>query len=332
MFRFCKRAVFIHEQWTVKVNLSLSLYSTSPVRLGILQKVNEKCERFLEQRFPRFSILHQTLMKGFRLLIEDVKDVSRIKRSLWMDQMHYRDLPYRDMKRLVLFRRDMIKAVPLLIISIPPFAIGFVFILMCLFPRQLLFRHFWTPQQQKKFHMIDQIKRCRYQTKVLDSLVLMVPRVRESHQRNLLNLCSKVQDGKHPRVSEVHAVQDVFHNSSPLGLQCVEPRHLRLLGAQLSVMVWFPSFLVRRQLTTKALDLLYLDRALRSLGLHQLTEEEMRQACDLRGLDASQLTSSQCKEWLHQWLELSTMVQEAEISLLLHSMTLLSLNYPAVTK
>ncbi|XP_060766576.1 LETM1 domain-containing protein 1-like [Neoarius graeffei] len=331
MFRLCKRAVFIHEQWTVKVNLQFSPYSTSPVRLGVLQKVNKKCERFLEQRFPRFSILYHTLMKGFQLLFEDVKEVSRIKRNMWTKNLHYRELPYREMKRLILFRRDMIKAVPLLVISLPPFAIGFVLILMCLFPRQLLFRHFWTPQQQRKFQMIDHIKRSRCQAKILHSLVLIVPYVSVWHRRNLLNLCSKVQAGTHPRVSEVHAVRDLFR-SPPLEMQCLSPRHLRLLGSQFPVIVWFPSFLVRRRLTTKALDLLYLDRALQHLGLNQLTEEEMRQACDLRGVNASQLTSSQCEEWLRQWLELSTKVKESETSLLLHSMTLLTFNYPPVTK
>ncbi|XP_053083307.1 LETM1 domain-containing protein 1 isoform X1 [Pangasianodon hypophthalmus] len=332
MFRLCRRAVFIHEQWIVKVNLPLSPYSTSPVRLGVLRKANEKCERFLEQRFPRFSILYHTLRKGFRLLLEDVKEVSRIKRTIWMNNMHYRELPYRELKRLILFRRDMVKAIPLLVISLPPFAIGLVLILMCLFPRQLLFRHFWTPQQQRKFQMIDHIKRSQCQAKILDSLVLSVPRVSAWHQRSLLNLCSKVQGGKHPRVSEVRAVRDVFFESSPLGLQRLEPRHLRLLGSQLPVIVWFPSFLVRRRLTTKALGLLYLDRALQRLGLDQLTEEEMRQACDFRGLNPSRLTSSECTEWLHQWLELSAKVKESEISLLLHSMTLLTLNYPPVTK
>lgn len=41
-----------------------SPYTTSPVRLGVLQKVNEKCERFLERRFPRVSIMFHTLRKG----------------------------------------------------------------------------------------------------------------------------------------------------------------------------------------------------------------------------------------------------------------------------
>ncbi|TSU50016.1 LETM1 domain-containing protein 1 [Bagarius yarrelli] len=294
--------------------------------------MNKRCERFLQQRFPRFSILYQTLMKGFRLLLDDVKEVGRIKRNMWMNRLHYRDLPYRQMNRLIVFRRDLIKAAPLLVISLPPFAIGFVFILMCLFPRQLLFRHFWTPQQQRKYQMIDHKKRSQCQLKILDSLMLSAARVSGTYRQNLLYLCAKVQDGKHPRVSEVTDVQDVFRAISPLGLQFVEPHHLRLLASQLSLIVWFPSFLMRRRLTTKALDLLYLDRSLQHLGLHQLTEEETRQACDFRGLNGSQLTSSQCREWLHQWLELSAKVKESEISLLLHSMTLLTLNYPPVSK
>ncbi|KAF5901073.1 LETM1 domain-containing protein 1-like isoform X1, partial [Clarias magur] len=309
MYRHCKRAVYIHVQWIVKADFPISPYSTSAVRLGVLQKVNEKCERFIQQRFPHFSILYHTLRKGFRLLLEDVKQVGRIKRSMWSKEIHYRELPYREMKRLFLFRRDMVKAIPLLVISLPPFAIGLVLVLMCLFPRQLLFRHFWTPQQQRKFQMIDCMKRSQCQAKILDSLVLTVPHVSKARQRTLLNLCSKVQDGKHPRVSEVHALRDVFFTTSPLGMQCLKPRHLRLLGSQFPVIVWFPSFLVRRRITTKALDLLYLDRALLCLGLDQLNEEEMRQACDHRGLNTGQLTSSQCKEWLHQWLELSAKVK-----------------------
>lgn len=142
-----------------------------------------------------YSVSHCWLIPGFRLLLEDMKEVSRIKRTTWTCNIHYRELSYRDMNKLILvrsgfpehlyqcthfsmrlmrpesilksvtvylwalgtrhgthtrrnkhsvthtsvfcgfipvfqFRRDMIKAIPLLVISIPPFAIGLVFILM----------------------------------------------------------------------------------------------------------------------------------------------------------------------------------------------------------
>lgn len=53
------------------------------------------------------------------------------------------------------------------------------------------------------------------------------------------------------------------------------------------------------------------------------------QACYLRGLNPSSLTTSQCREWLLQWLQLSTQLTESETSLLLHNMVLLSVNYPS---
>ncbi|KAK1799797.1 hypothetical protein P4O66_006321 [Electrophorus voltai] len=330
MLRLCKHAVFMYGRWTnftLRI-FSTSCYSTSPARLGILKRVTEKYERVLEQRFPRFYVLYHTLMRGFQLLFEDVKEIRRIRRNICRNSIHYRQLPYREMERLILFRRDMIKAIPLAVISLPPFGICLVFILMCLFPRQLLFQHFWSPQQQRKFQMISHLKRSEHQAQILRNIASTAPHVSNWSQRTLLqNLCAKVQSGAHPDVSELHAVREVF--SGPLlRMQSLKPSHLRSLGSQTPRIVWLPSFLVRRRLTKEALDLLYLDSALNCLGLKQLTDEEMRRACDFRGLYSSHLSSSQCREWLHQWLQFSSQVNKSEISLLLHSITVLTLNYP----
>jgi hypothetical protein len=40
---------------------------------------------------------------------------------------------------------------------------------------------------------------------------------------------------------------------------------------------WLPGFLLRRRLRAKALDLLYLDQALDTLGQGQLTDSEIRE-------------------------------------------------------
>ncbi|XP_076861009.1 LETM1 domain-containing protein 1-like [Brachyhypopomus gauderio] len=334
MFRLCNKAVFMRGQWT---NFSLRLsfpscYSTSPVRLGILKRVNEKYERVLEQRFPRFYLLYHTLMRGFKLLFEDVKEVRRIRRNIRSKSIHYRQLPYREMERLILFRRDMIKAIPLAVISLPPFAICLVFILMWLFPQQLLFRHFWTAQQQRKFQMISHRKRSEHQAQILNNVACIAPRVSNWSQRGLLqNLCTKVQSGAHPDVSELLGVREVF--SGPLlGMQSLKPSHLRSLGSQIPIIVWLPSFLVRRRLAKEALDLICLDSALDSLGLNQLTDEELQRACDLRGLYSGHLSSSQCRAWLHQWLQFSAQVKESETSLVLHSLAVFTVNYPSMRK
>ncbi|XP_030634094.1 LETM1 domain-containing protein 1-like [Chanos chanos] len=321
-----KQLTVVHGQW--RAHACLRFYSTSHARLGLLQRVNDKYERFLEHRFPRFYVLYHTFMRGFQLLFEDIREVRRIKRSMCRNNIQYRQLPYRDMERLMMFRKDMIKAIPLAVISLPPFAVCLVFVLMYLFPRQLLFRHFWTPQQQRKFLNIEHAQRSCHHEEIMRSVAWTIPLVKEWPQRSmLLNLCSKVQSGAHPSVSDIQAVGRVF-SGPPLGMMSLESSHMRLLCSPLLLTQWLPAFLLRRRLVSKSLDLLYLDRALVSLGLEQLSDKEVIQACYLRGLNSSRLNSSQCRDWLHQWLQLSSRVKDSETSLLLHSMVLLTINYP----
>ncbi|XP_041745230.1 LETM1 domain-containing protein 1-like [Coregonus clupeaformis] len=104
---------------------------------------------------------------------------------------------------------------------------------------------------------------------------------------------------------------------------------LRLLCSHLLLNPWFTGFVLRRRLRAKALDLFYLDQALDTLGQGQLTDTEIREACYLWRLNPSSLTTSQCREWLLQWLQLSTHLTESETSLLLHNMVLLSMTTPA---
>lgn len=240
-----------------------------------------------------------------------------------------KQLPYREMETLIMFRKDMIKAIPLMLISLPPFAIVVVFALMYLFPRQLLIRHLWTPQQQSEFQRLYHEQRCRRREEILKDLVWIIPQVKEWTLRShLLNLCSKVQSGAHPSVNDINAVRGAF-SEHPLGISAMDSGYMRLLCCQLLLTPWLPGFLIRRRLRAKALDLFYLDKALDALGHGQLSDEEIEQACYLRGINPSSLSQSQCREWLLQWLQLSTPLKESETSLLLHNMVLLSVNYPA---
>lgn len=86
--------------------------------------------------------------------------------------------------------------------------------------------------------------------------------------------------------------------------------------------------MIGTRLNSHAIELLQLDRALSRHGLHQLDDSELRQACYVRGLDSGSLSINQCREWLSQWLQFSSHLKESEVSLLVHSMVLLSANYP----
>ncbi|KAG9333981.1 hypothetical protein JZ751_009297 [Albula glossodonta] len=316
-------------------------YSPSKARLGLGRQVvtrlkwaNEKYERFLQRRFPRFYILYHTFMRGFRLLFQDAKEISRIKTKMHENNLKFQQLPYREMEKLREFRRDMIKAIPLVLVSIPPFANYLVFVFMYLFPRQLLIRHFWTPEQQVEFQGVYHGHRARHHDDIIKGLTRAAPHVQnQRHQRLLLDLCNKVQSGAHPSVSEMQALRGLF-SAPPLGLHRLDttqmvsllpweggagvPKRtlslsqthsrqaLRLLSCQLFLTPRLPGFLIRRRLNSHALELLQLDNALNSLGLHKLSDSELRQACYVRGLHSTSLSTKQCQEWLQQWLQLSS--------------------------
>ncbi|KAM6980776.1 LETM1 domain-containing protein 1 [Aplochiton taeniatus] len=319
------------ESTTTKPMLPLStirVYSSSQARLGMFHRANEKYDRFLQHKFPELYLLYHTFMKGFKLLLEEIREIRRIRMKMLSKDIALRNLPYREMKTLMMFRKDMIKAIPLVLISLPPFTIVLVFTLMYLFPRQLLIRHLWTPHQQREFENLYHEQRFRHCQEILKGMVWTIPHVKEWTLRfHLLNLCSKVQSGAHPCVEDINAVRGVF-SENPLGIAAMDSGHMRLLSAQLFLTPWLPGFWVRRRLKARALDLFYLDRALVTLGQEQLSDTEIHQACYLRGLNPCGLSSSQCREWLLQWIQLSTQLKESETAALLHSIVLLSVNYP----
>ncbi|KAF1390102.1 hypothetical protein PFLUV_G00054630 [Perca fluviatilis] len=287
-------------------------YSSSKVRRGIgryvassLQRVNTKYEGFLKRRFPRFYQLYHTFTEGFKLLFQDAKDVQRIKAKMFSDGVQFKDLPYREMEKLRQFRRDVVKAVPLVVISIPPFANYLVFVLMYFFPRQLLIPHFWTPQQKEEFQGLYHSLRAQHHWPVLKGLESTSQQVKDGQlQRRLKDLCATVQSGAIPKVSEILAVRSLF-SGPPLGIKRMSVDQMRLVSPLLFLTPYLPGFLIGRRLNNHGLVLLQLDRALSRLGPHQLSDSELR-----------------------KWLQVSSSLKDSEVSLLLHSIVFLSANYP----
>uniref|UniRef100_A0A4W6F9N7 LETM1 domain containing 1 n=1 Tax=Lates calcarifer TaxID=8187 RepID=A0A4W6F9N7_LATCA len=285
---------------------------------------NKKYETFLKRRFPRFYQLYHTFVEGFKLLFQDAKEVRRIKAKMYSDGVKFQDLPYREMEKLRQFRRDMIKAVPLVMISLPPFANYLVFVLMYFLPRQLLIPHFWTPRQQVEFRGVYNSLRARHHLPVLKGLEYTSHQVKDSHLQSCLQ--GSVQSGVNPKVSEILAVRRLF-SGPPLGIKRMSVDHMRHISPLLFLTPRLPGFFIGRRLNSHGLELLQLDRALSKLGPHQLSDAELRQACFVRGLNSDCLSINQCREWLSQWLQVSSSLKDSEVSLLLHNMVFLSANY-----
>ncbi|KAM4643954.1 LETM1 domain-containing protein 1 isoform 3-T3 [Amazona ochrocephala] len=269
---------------------------------------------------------------GIRALFLEVKEIRDIRSRMARQRLSVQQLPYRDMERLRQFRRDLIKAVPIGIIAIPPFANFLVIFLMYFFPRQLLIRHFWTPQQQIEFlDTYDVIRRGSYPA-VLQSLAQAARSLPDPQLRSRLQqLCSQVQCGSQPRVAELCAVRAAF-SASALALNHLHVSHVKALSRVLFLSPHLPGPVLRHRLRSHVLEIRQLDRALQRLSPGQLREEELRavrsppgsarslhpkpcpgaecpphalQACYLRGLNSTHLDVASCRAWLEQWLGLS---------------------------
>ncbi|XP_014116079.1 PREDICTED: LETM1 domain-containing protein 1 isoform X2 [Pseudopodoces humilis] len=290
------------------------------------RRVSARYERYLERSFPRFYLLYSTFKTGIQALFLEAKEIRRIKSKMSQQRLSSQQLPYREMERLRQFRRDVLKAIPIGIIAIPPFANFLVIVLMYFFPRQLLIRYFWTPKQQLEFlDAYDCIRRDSYRD-VLRSLALAARSLPEPQPRQLLQqLCAQVQGGARPHLAQLLAVRSLF-SGSLLALNRLQVDHVRALSQVLFLTPHLPAFFLRHRLRSHVLEIRHLDRALLQLGLGQLSEEELRAACYLRGLNSTHLGQAECRAWLEQWLRLSCQLQASEASLLAHSMVLLSLN------
>ncbi|XP_065743021.1 LETM1 domain-containing protein 1 isoform X10 [Phocoena phocoena] len=119
------------------------------------------------------------------------------------------------------------------------------------------------------------------------------------------------------------------HNIKFHQLSYREMEHLRqkALSRAMLLTPYLPPVLLRYRLKTHTTVIHQLDKALAKLGIGQLTAQEVKSACYLRGLNSTHIAEERCRTWLGEWLQLSCSLKEAELSLLLHNVVLLSINY-----
>lgn len=102
---------------------------------------------------------------------------------------------------------------------------------------------------------------------------------------------------------------------------------MKALSRAMLLTPYLPSLLLRHRLKSHTTVIHQLDKALVKLGIAQLTAQEVKSACYLRGLNSTHIAEERCRTWLGEWLQISCSLKEAELSLLLHNVVLLSTNY-----
>ncbi|XP_055150839.1 LETM1 domain-containing protein 1 isoform X20 [Symphalangus syndactylus] len=142
----------------------------------------------------------------------------------------------------------------------------------------------------------------------------------------LTDLCTKIQRGTHPAIHDILALRECFSNH-PLGMNQLQALHVKALSRAMLLTSYLPPPLLRHRLKTHTTVIHQLDQALAKLGIGQLTTQEVKSACYLRGLNSTHIGEDRCRTWLGEWLQISCSLKEAELSLLLHNVVLLSTNY-----
>ncbi|XP_073939495.1 LETM1 domain-containing protein 1 isoform X4 [Castor canadensis] len=196
-----------------------------------------------------------------------------------------------------------------------------------LFPRQLLIKHFWTPKQHIDFLDIYDAARKQSHPEIISYLERAIPLTSDTGLRwHLTDLCTKIQNGVHPAVHEILALRECFGNP-PLGMNQLQALQMKALSRAMLLTPYLPPPLLRHRLKVHTTVIHQLDRALAKLGIGQLTDQEVKSACYLRGLNSTHIAEDRCRTWLGEWLQISCSLKEAELSLVLHNVVLLSTNY-----
>ncbi|XP_054981272.1 LETM1 domain-containing protein 1 isoform X3 [Sorex araneus] len=142
----------------------------------------------------------------------------------------------------------------------------------------------------------------------------------------LPGLRANMKHGTHPTIHEILALRKCFSNP-PLGMDQLQAFQMRALSRAMLLTPYLPPVLLRYRLRTHTTVIHQLDKALAKLGIGQLTAQEVKSACYLRGLNSNHIAEERCRTWLGEWLHISCSLKEAELSLLLHNLVLLSTNY-----
>ncbi|KAM6215319.1 LETM1 domain-containing protein 1 isoform 9-T9 [Rhynchocyon petersi] len=119
------------------------------------------------------------------------------------------------------------------------------------------------------------------------------------------------------------------HSLSFHQLSYRDMEHLRQKALSRAVLLTphLPTFLLRSRLKNHTTVIHQLDKALIKLGIGELTAQEVKSACYLRGLNSTHIAEEKCRTWLGEWLQVSCSLKDAELSLLLHNVVLFSTNY-----
>ncbi|XP_075991145.1 LETM1 domain-containing protein 1 [Anticarsia gemmatalis] len=297
-------------------------------RTFVIQRYIEYVKNYtkvLENRFPTAVKMYRVFSVGIKDFLKDLKKYISLRIKMTRDQ-GFMNMTRQDIELYQRMPSDMWRIAPVLILSAIPFGNYIIFPLAFFSPRKLLCSHFWSIQQKAEFTTQDLIERLRYNKPVFRALQAKVHAIPNGELKyRWKKVIALLGSGVHPKTEDILDCIELFA-SGPYQLSSLTYAHT---GYLLKMHGLRKTIFRRNKLKYQAFILMEMDKAIiREGGVDSLSQETLRYACHIRGLNGSHLTNQEMKNWLRKWLLISEHVDKTTYSLLLHSPIFLGYNHP----
>lgn len=285
-------------------------------------------DKVLESKFPSAMHVYRVFLVGVKDFFSDMKKLVKVTKIVYTHNNDLRCLTRKEIELYYQMPRDMKKVAPVLLISALPFANYVIFPLAYMYPRTLLTSHFWSIQQKADFAQQDLKQRLLYNRRVfrcMQAKLQILKHMKDPQYEKFSYILGLLGSGLHPTYEEILGVKDLFARP-PFHLRHLSSVHLKYLCRLHEL---HAGIMRRIRLTERAYVVHHMDLAIkREGGVHNMPIESLKHACFVRGLNATNLSTESMIAWLNEWVEVSLIINQDNISLFLHLPVLLSYNHP----
>ncbi|XP_047145016.1 LETM1 domain-containing protein 1 isoform X1 [Hydra vulgaris] len=258
-------------------------------------------------RYQKFKSIVKSFGLGCSALLTDIKLALQIRRKLglYKYQENLSAISRDELLHMRQTRKDVAKTFPVAMLFMVPFLGYAAPIIAYFYPRQLLSQQFWHPDQKEEFLLEEYEKRSQYYIPLIQEVGVIS---KEINNKQLLQFCLEVLDGKHPENKELLQFHRVFSQHEELSLNKMTRYHLvKLCQCWLIPTGWFlPRWYLVNSLRKRISHLHEDDTLILRDGIDELTPSCIEHAVHVRGLDELSLCIDAQRLWLTDWIQLSS--------------------------
>ncbi|XP_019615004.1 PREDICTED: LETM1 domain-containing protein 1-like [Branchiostoma belcheri] len=298
--------------------------------LSLYVRLNERIGQLLQRTHPTAGKVYVQFINGAVQSWREGKTAVGIMRHKHTLGRDYSRLTWREIDSCRQFKLDVLKTLPVFLVASLPFVWLLVLPLIYFYPQQLLSSQFWSAGQKVTFFHSYHMERAAYYPSIVQALQRKLPRVGDSRDRTKLEeLCASTLREESPSPAAILRVRPTFSHPG-LHFNRLSRTQLGYLSRVLLLNPYLPKSLLRRRLLKHLEDVHAMDQGIQQEGVSQLTTQELRKMCYLRGVASMTWSRQVCMEWLTQWVQISTQLQASELCLLVHCMVFLSTGHSHV--